>query len=56
MEANLYKNFHEMRKFIKSADPVGIQGTRVKTFAEPRFEQIKASRKIDYNKKRDTSN
>ena len=50
MEANLYKKFHEMRKFIKSADPVGIRGTRVKTFVERPFEQIKASRKIDYNK------
>ena len=32
MEDNLYQNFHEMRKYIQSADPPGVQGTRVKTF------------------------
>ncbi len=45
MEVNLQKDFHEMRKFIQSAEPaVGVTGTRVKTYTGRPIDILKASK------------
>ena len=46
LEVNLQADFREMRKLVQSADPVGVQGTRMKTYEGRPRDQVLASRGV----------
>ena len=48
MQANLYKEFHVMKKFAE--EPAGVTGTKVKTFSGHPSSMTK--KKLDSNKQR----